>query len=206
LSIGIDWQQSSATRTLRAGAGSLAVLALLAIVMVRGLSSYAASNQSGNTGEAAYYRTLYRALPARAAVVAENYTVDMAVQYLLFTGEAGPAKDVTRLAFNGREVRAAIGDGRRVFALRTGAAFLASDGLRFERTSIGTPLDVWLAALPRGSLVVGSSANAAFPLEAFGRLRVSAPSTGRGHRYTAFAFVVGHGELTWRSRIDRFRC
>jgi hypothetical protein len=198
MSFGIDWRHSSANQTLRVGTGSLAVIALLAMVMVRGVSSYAVADQSGNTGEAAYYRTLYGALPARAAVVAENYTVDMAVQYLMFTGEAGPAKDVMRLAFSGREVRAAIADGRRVFALRTGATFLASEGLRFEPTTMGTPLDVWLARLPPGSLVVGSSASAAFPLEAFGRLRLSAPSPGRGHPYTAFAFVVGQSELAWK--------
>jgi hypothetical protein len=196
---GVEGRQPGAVRMVRAGAGSIAIVAALATVIARAVPTYAVSNQRRNVAEAAYYRTLYAGLPAGAAVVAENYTVDMAVQYMMFTGEGGAAKNVTRVAFGERDIRRATAEGRRVFALRDGAAFLAAEGMRFEPTSIGTPLDVWLASLPRGSLVVAATASAAFPFEILGRGLVGGTPAGRGRPYTAFALVVGRHEPVWRN-------
>jgi hypothetical protein len=138
-------------------------------------------------------------------VVAENYFYDMAIHYMTLTGEGGPRRGIGRLGFDAATVRAARGataghvPARRVFAFASGALFLGTDGLRFERADIvGVTLDEWLRGLPRGTFVTGASAFVPAPIDLTGADHSHARPPGRPRTYEAFALRTGTQDAVWR--------
>lgn len=187
----------------------VAIAAALAMPLINLENNYRDSDQSGQTGEARFLRAMYRQLPDRAAVVTEDYFYDMALHYLMLTGEGGPDRDIARVTFDARAVRdAAHGEGRfasatggrRVFAFAGGATFFATDGLRFERIPVvGPPLEAWLRDLPRGAVVVGATAFVAPPIDLPALGHPDARPPGRPRPFEAFALVMGRAGDAWRA-------
>jgi hypothetical protein len=185
-------------RSIRLNLGHGLLAAAMAIPISSLVANYSAADQSRNTDQARVLRAMYTQLPDRSAVVAEDYFLDSALQYLIFTGEAG-THDVSRLGFSADEVRAAARDGRRVFALSTGATFLETQGLRFERTRFdGRRLDEWRASLPTGTIVVGATAHTPIPRELFDPRQRQAITAGPTRPFNAFALVVGRPAIESR--------
>ena len=79
-------------RSVRINFGS-AVLAAAAVVPLANLAAnYAEADQSAKTAQAAFLRAMFVQLPARAAVVADSYFFDSALQYLIFTRRSRAGK------------------------------------------------------------------------------------------------------------------
>jgi hypothetical protein len=179
----------------------LAAAATVAAALIPGthlVNNYAQADQSANTGDGRFLRGFFSQLPDRAAVVGENYLIESVLEYLLLTGEAGPTRGIVRLGYSQRSVLDAARDGRRVFAFGGAASFLTTEGLLFERFPMaGSPLDDWLRALPRGSVILGA-ANESLPVELFAMLRPSARATARARPFVVFAAVQGRPDLFWR--------
>ena len=186
-------------RSIRLNLGHGLLAAAMAMPIASLYANYAAADQSGNTDQARVLRSMFAQLPDRAAVVAEDYFLDSALQYLIFTGEAGAKRNISRLGFTAEEVRAAARDGRRVFALSTGATFLGTEGLRFERTTFdGRGLDEWLSSLPVGTIVVGATAHTPVPRELLDARQRPTAAARPPRPFNAFALVVGRPEIESR--------
>lgn len=158
-------------------------------------------------GEGPGVRALYAKLPARSALVAENYWLARLVNYMHFSGEVDPDPNPRVLDSDANEVRTAAADGLEVFAFEGAANWLASQGLRFEPTGIARlPFETWLAAQPRGTLLVAASSGRPLPLEWLPMpARVQA---GRPGNYGALAVIAGDADAAIAqqdtlARIDR---
>src|SRR5207249_1570945 len=97
----------------RAGlAPTVVAIAVAAAMPVANLAAnYRAADQSHETEQGRYFRSLYAQLPDHAAVVAEDYFFDMALRYLVFTGEGGPDRGIAPVGFGIGPVRDAIRGG-----------------------------------------------------------------------------------------------
>jgi hypothetical protein len=141
-------------------------------------------------GEGPGVRALYAKLPARSAIVAENYWLARLVNYMHFSDEVVPDPNPRVLDNDAGEVRAAVADGLEVYAFEGATHWLNAQGLRFEKTDIARQsFESWIAAQPEGTLIVAASAGRPLPLEWL-------PAASRGQRgrpanYGAFAWAVG---------------
>ncbi|MGB2712750.1 MAG: DUF2723 domain-containing protein [Vicinamibacterales bacterium] len=166
-------------------------------------SNYRSADQSGQREEGRFLRAFYSQLPDRAGVVAQDYETDMAINYMMFTGEGGPNRGIARVGFSSSEVRGALEDGRRVFTFATGATVLSTEGFRFERMTVnGPPVEEWLEWLPRGTLVAGATAHVPFQLDLSRIGHGAARPMGRLRSYEAFAVVTGTSRAQWRNGDD----
>jgi hypothetical protein len=146
-------------------------------------------------GEGPGVRALYSKLPAKSALVAENYWLARLVNYMHFSGEVEPDPNPRVLDSDANEVRAAVADGLEVYAFEGATHWLTAQGLRFEKTDIARqPFETWLAAQPNGTLIVAASAGRPLPFE---WLPVASRAQS-GHRanYGAIAWAVGDAEPT----------
>ena len=117
-------------------------------------------------GEGPGVGALYAKLPARAAVVAENYWLARLVNYMHFSGEYQPDPNPRVLDNDAIEVRTAVTDGLEVYAFEGATHWLGAEGLRFERTDIARqPFASWFAQQPAGTVIVAATAGRALPLE-----------------------------------------
>jgi hypothetical protein len=184
-----------------------AAVAVAAVMPLHNLvTNYHDADQSEHTAQARFLQSAFRQLPDRAGVVAEDYFYDMALQYLTFTGEAGPRRGIGRIGFSAAEVRSAAsgtgvpgGDPRRIFAFGAGSLFLGTDGLQFERTAVsGPPLADWLLELPRHTIVIGATAYVPPPVDLSGREHSHARPPGRPRTFEMFALRAGTPDAVWR--------
>lgn len=175
-------------------AGIVAVAAAAAMPAANLAGNYRDADQSHETQAATFLRSVYRQLPDRAGVIAEDYFYDMALHYFMLTREAGPDRGIGPIGFDAASVRgAARGGERRVFAFAGAATFLGAQGLRFERADVaGLSLDSWLSTLRRGTVIVGAAAYAGVPLELSGIGASNSGNLGRARPFVAFARIVGH--------------
>jgi hypothetical protein len=144
-------------------------------------------------GEGPGVRALYSKLPARSAIVAENYWLARLVNYMHFSGEVQPDPNPRVLDNDANDVRAAVADGLEVYAFEGATHWLNAQGLQFEKTAIARqPFESWLANQPPGTLLVAASAGRPLPVEWL----PPSSEAGRPGNYGAFAFTVGGGEPT----------
>ena len=176
----------------------------LALPVTGVAANYRESDQSAQTTIARFLRQTYANLPDHAAVVAEDYFYDMAHEYFTATQEAGPVRGVTKVGYRSQEVRAAVSEGRRVFAFAGAASILAAEGLWFERTSVQEEdLESWLQRLPRGTVLAGSAAFAPVPFDAGSVGHAGVRGAGRVATFEAFVLVVGRQGALWRRDENR---
>jgi hypothetical protein len=158
-------------------------------------------------GEGPGVRALYANLPARSAIVAENYWLARLIDYMHFSGEYSPDPNPRVLDSDVAQVRTALADGLEVYAFEGATHWLGAQGFRFEPAALSRqPFETWLAAQPPGTLVVAATAGRPLPSEWLPKARRS-PS-GRPANYNALALVTGEAEVTVAeqdslARIDR---
>ena len=186
--LGVQWLVTvwrNDTKTLTA----VGVIAML-VPGINFVSNRSAIEALRTPGEGPGVRALYAKLPARSAIVAENYWLARLVNYMHFSGEVVPDPNPRVLDSDANDVRAAVADGLDVYAFEGATHWLNAQGLRFERTDIARqPFDSWIAAQPKGTLIVAASAGRALPLEWLpGSSRAQ---SGRRANYGAFAWTVG---------------
>jgi len=117
-------------------------------------------------GEGPGVRALYAKLPARAAIVAENYWLARLVNYMHFSGEYQPDPNPRVLDSDINDVKTAVADGLEVYAFEGATQWLNAQGFRFEKTDIARqPFETWLASQPRGTIIVVASAGRPLPIE-----------------------------------------
>lgn len=178
---------------------ALAIVIAAAMPVANVAANYKEADQSQQRDQGRFFRSLHAQLPDGAAVVAEDYFSDMALRYLMFTGEGGPDRGIGPLGFGLGPVRDALRMGRRVFAFGRAAAFFGAEGLAFERTALtGSPIDQWIQELPRGTVIAGAAAYAAVPFELSALARRDASAALRVRPFTAFAFVAGRSGVARR--------
>ncbi|HMF60983.1 MAG TPA: hypothetical protein VK595_11465, partial [Vicinamibacterales bacterium] len=200
--------RSSDYTPLLAGVVAIAVAAVMPLTNV--VLNYHDADQRDQTGPARFLRSAFRQLPDRAGVVAEDYFYDMAIHYMLLTGEGGPRRGIARTGFGAAEVRAAAhgtggpdGRPRRIFAFAGGSLFLGTAGLLFERTGIsGPPLVEWLLTLPRNTIVVGATAFVPGPLDLSGPEHSHARPMGRPRTFETFVLRTRTRDTAWRGGDD----
>ncbi len=209
VALGID----AVARTVRrldgrpwvSGAAAVAVGAFLPLSNVT--LNYGNADQSEQTGPGRFFRSAFGQLPDRAGVVVEDYYYDMALHYMLLTGEAGPQRGIARIGFDSAEVRAAARGvavpSRRVFGFGAGSLFLGTDGLQFARTDVsGPPLADWLRTLPRNTVVVGAAAYVPLPVDLSGPEHSHARPPGRSRTFEMFVVRTGTKQAAWRGWDD----
>ncbi len=190
--------------------GAVAVVVAAVMPLANVAANYRDADQSDQTGPARFFRTAFRQLPDRAGVVAENYFYDMAIRYMLLTGEGGAPRGISGVPFDAAEVRAAAhgtggpeGHTGRIFAFAAGSLFLGTAGLQFERTVItGPPLAEWLLTLPRNTIVVGATAFVPGPLDLSGPEHSQARPAGRPRTFETFVLRTGTRDAEWRGADD----
>jgi hypothetical protein len=198
--IGVDAIRALiATRASRTAALAVAVVVAVLMPTVNVAANYRNTDQSRQTDAGRFFRSLYAQLPDGAAVIAEDYFYDMALRYLMLTGEGGPRdKGVAPVGFGVGPVQDAKRLGRRVFGFARAATFFGAEGWAFERTPLdGPPLAHWIDELPRGTAIAGAAAYSAVPSELAAAFHHDAREAARAHPFTAFAFVIGRSPTVW---------
>jgi hypothetical protein len=180
---------------------SLAVWTLASSMPVSNvLSNYRFADQSDRKEEGRFLRAFFSQLPNRAGVVAQDYPSDMAIHYMMLTGESDPDRGIGRVGFSGQEVRDALREGRRVFAFATGATVLSTEGFRFERMTVKGPvLEEWLDWMPRGARAFGATAHVPVDLDLQRIGHGAARPIGRLRPHEAFGLVLGTSDAQWRN-------
>jgi hypothetical protein len=128
-----------------AAALSLAVALWLPCSQV--LTNYRVNDHHADTAEPRFFDALFQALPGRAAIVSEEYRVDMMVLYKLLGEHANGSRDVRLIDAKADVVSRLHDEGFEVFAFAKGQARLAEQGFGFAafhlpvRASVA-PLDL----------------------------------------------------------------
>ena len=146
-----------------------------------------------NPGEAPALREMYARLPGNSAVVAHNYFVARILNYLDFSDEYDPDPSPKLLFSDVNQVKAAVAEGRQVFALEEAVRWLTSQGLLFEPTSLTRQRwATWLGSLPGGVTIAEVTAGTLMPVAPG-----EPPSdAGRFPNFAAQAFTTGgHSRL-----------
>jgi len=183
-------------------AGVVGVLLSVAMPLSNVRSNFKDADQSGNHESALFHVALFTQLPARAALVIEDYASDMALAYYKLTGEAGPRQDLERVSWDPTQVRAAAHE-HRVFAYARAAAVLQAQGLAFERWNVAGPsLDEWVGALPAGSLIAGATAYVAAPFDLSRIGHATLRTAVRPRAFGAFALVSRRSGASWHDGDD----
>jgi hypothetical protein len=139
-------------------------------------------------GEGPGVRALYATLPMRSAIVAENYWLARLVNYMHYSGEVVPDPDPKVLDNDVNDVRAAVADGREVYAFEGATHWLNAQGMRFEPTpSARQPFIPWLDQQARGTLFVAVAAGRAVPFE----WQPQSAATQRPSNYTVLVRTTG---------------
>ena len=117
-------------------------------------------------GEGPGVRALYAQLPARSAIVAENYWLARLVNYMHFSGEVQPDPNPRVLDSDAAKVRQAVADGLEVYAFEGATRLLNAQGLRFEPTAIARqPFLPWLERQAHGTVFVAAAAGRSMPFD-----------------------------------------
>ena len=141
-------------------------------------------------GEGPGVRALYAKLPARSAIVAENYWLARLVNYMHFSGEVQPDPNPRVLDSDAAEVRAAVAEGLDVYAFEGATHLLSAEGLRFERTTIARqPFDTWLTQQPAGTVIAAAASGRALPFEWLPP--ASRAQSGRPANFGVIAWAIG---------------
>jgi 4-amino-4-deoxy-L-arabinose transferase-like glycosyltransferase len=153
----------------RALTPALAAALALALPASQAVLHFKASDHSGRTFEMRYFGALFEALPARAAIAAESYTVDHMVLYELLGEGAARGRDVITAPADPESVAAVARRGYTVFAFSRAAGALRPLGFRLVpvRLPDGT-LGEYLASLPLQRLVMQAGRRADETVAALG--------------------------------------
>jgi hypothetical protein len=201
--LGLQWIVTTSRQAIAAGqqtgltAGTTPAMALSAagaIAMLVPIEHVVSNHQKiealRQPGEGPGVRALYSHLPAKSAIVAENYWLARLVNYMHFSGEVTPDPNPRVLDNDLNDVRTAMADGLEVYAFEGATHWLTAQGLRFEPTAVARePFGTWIARQPRGTLIVAATSGRALPfdwLPAANRLQ-----SGRPSNYGVITWTVG---------------
>ncbi len=150
--VGLDRVARGAARALPA---ALLAAAALALPAAQAALHFRASDHSERRFEMRYFEALFDALPARAAIAAESYTVDHMVLYELFAEQAARGRDVITVPGDAESVASVVGRGYTTFVFGRTAEALQSLGYRLAAVALpGPALGEYVKTLPRQRVVM----------------------------------------------------
>jgi hypothetical protein len=168
-------------RALRLAPAPAVAWLALALPLAQVTANYRVSDHHDRSFEMRYFKALFEALPARAAIAAESYTVDHMVLYELLGERAARDRDVVTIPSDPPSVAAALRKGYTVFAFDRTRDALAALGHRFSRVRLlDAPLDRFLAALPRSRVVLRAGSDGGQRFAAIGSAGEPAALERRG--------------------------
>ena len=112
-------------------AAVLALGAALWLPCSQVLANYRPNDHHADTAESRFFEALFRALPGKAAIVSEEYRVDMMVLYKLLGERANGTRDIRLVDPDADMVGRLHDEGFGVFAFARGQARLAEQGFGF---------------------------------------------------------------------------
>jgi hypothetical protein len=143
--------------------------AVLALPLAQAALHFRQSDHSDRSFEMRYFSALFAALPQRAAIAAESYTVDHMVLYELLGERAAQGREVSSIPAAAESVESAARRGASVFAFERTAAALRPLGFRFASVRLpGVSLHEHIAALPGGRFVLQAGLRDGTSLAAIG--------------------------------------
>jgi hypothetical protein len=189
--LGLQWVVTEGQRASRL-AGQQLPLAASVVALIVPITNFISINPRIQAmrapGEGPGVRALYEKLPMKSAVVAENYWLARLVNYMHFSGEVQPDPNPKVLDNDINDVRAAVAEGREIYAFEGATHWLNAQGLRFEPTTAARqPFMPWLEEQARGTVFVAVAAGRAMPFE----WQSSAAATQRPANYTVLVRTAG---------------
>jgi hypothetical protein len=166
--LGFQWLMTTGQQASRPAGPQLRIAALVSFIVpiTNVYSLWPAINNLRQPGEGPGVRALYSNLSPQSAIVAENYWLARLINYMHFSGEVQPDPNPRVLDNDANDVRAALAEGREVYAFEGATHWLRAQGYRFEPTPIArVPFEQWIPEQPPGTLIVAASAGRALPLE-----------------------------------------
>jgi hypothetical protein len=119
-------------------------------------ANYASNDRSKDTSAAVQLDRLFDALPARTAIVQEDFIVDRMVMFKLLGDESARGRSIEPASRDADAVRGLFDDGVRVFGFRKSAMLLRYEGLDFGFDPLrltDDTLDGFLSRQPAGTTV-----------------------------------------------------
>ena len=119
-------------------------------------ANFSMNDRSQDSEAAVQLDRLFDALPARTAIVQEDFVVDRMVMFKLLGDESAHGRHIELAPKTAGSVRGRLNDGVRVFGFRKSAALLRYDALDFSFDPLALnddTLDGFLSRLPRRTIV-----------------------------------------------------
>ena len=128
---------------------------LLMLPALQAWAHFRKSDHSGRRFEMRYFGALFEALPARAAIAAESYTIDHMVLYELLGEGAARGRDIVTVPADAEAVTSALARGYAAFAFERTAASLRPLGFRITAEPLlDGPVAEYLGTLPGARIVM----------------------------------------------------
>ncbi|HET7294207.1 MAG TPA: DUF2723 domain-containing protein [Vicinamibacteria bacterium] len=153
----------------RVAAPPLVAACVLALPALQAALHFKRSDHSDRTFEMRYFGAVFEALPRRAAIAAESYTVDHMVLYELLGEGAARGRDVVTVPADAEAVGSVLARGYAVFAFEKTALALRSLGYRIAPEPVlDAPLAEYLRVLPGGRIAMQAGVRGGERLAAVG--------------------------------------
>jgi len=168
--LGLQWVVQAGQRAVGPAGQQFALTGASTLALIVPVTNYIGNHPRiealRTPGEGPGVRALYAGLPMNSAIVAENYWLARLVNYMHYSGEVQPDPNPKVLDNDVNDVKAAIAEGREVYAFEGATHWLNAQGLRFEPTTIARrPFAPWLEEQARGTVFVAAAAGRAMPFE-----------------------------------------
>jgi hypothetical protein len=129
--IGLQAVVAALQRAPRLVAAALVFCAVVLLPYSQIAANYQINDHHADTFETEYFNALFAALPARAAIVNDEYRINMLVLYKLLGEHAGKGRDIRLAPLDKNAVSQLRQDGFEIFAFQTARKDMEAFGFNF---------------------------------------------------------------------------
>ena len=175
----------------RAGIALLSATALLPAAQIA--RNFRINDQHGHTFETRYFQALFEQLPRRVGFIAENYTVDQMLTYMLASGEAtGESSPPLRIPRELRRIEQLLDEGVSIFAFPAARQALMGRGIEFTPVHLlGSTPPAYLESVNDDEIVVITGLGPMLPPDAAAAIGLESPNASALARPFVIAGVKG---------------
>ena len=193
LAAGGDALQHAASRLPGRAWAALAAIALACLPIWPLRANFAANDWSYRTDDARFLRAVVEYLPARAAIVREDFVLAAMLNYLEAIERHPKWAGLVRPGAAADSIAPLLEDGIPVFAFDRGSATLVAQDFNFDRVRVlSQPLVDYVGELPPGSVVAIAARETWLPVELAGLVGLSPSAASAAPRLNQ-ALVVTIG-------------